>query len=386
MDQSQDSTLSLCPHRRICSGCVPDPLSIQIPKRAVRFFESLNVPGFQIIGRKETGWRTKAKLAVRKQKGNSLSIGLFRRGTHEVVSIPRCLAHHQKINEAVYSLATLPPSLGYDEATQTGDLKYIQAAVERSSQRVQLSFVLNVHPCDSAKVCAWEHRAREVFSTNAALWHSLWLNFQPKPINTIFGPTWKHIIGPSHIWETLAGTEIPFLPSHFAQANLEMFEELLEDLMDLLPPKASVVELFAGMGVITLVIRPRCLKVVAIERDESAFQSFQQAKERLPADLQEGMDFVVADALSGHEAINDATTLIVDPPRKGLSPTLVRTIVEAKSIDTLFYISCHFPTLERDLADLIECSGFRIDFARSYIFFPGTDQIETLVRLVRQVC
>jgi tRNA/tmRNA/rRNA uracil-C5-methylase (TrmA/RlmC/RlmD family) len=259
----------------------------------------------------------------------------------------------------------------------------VQAVVERASSRVQLTFVLNFSPLDFPKVKQWEQRAETLFASNTSLWHSLWLNLQPLPTNTIFGPTWKHIVGEAAIWETLAGCQIPFLPSHFAQANLEMFEKLLLDLVALLPQDARVVELFAGMGVISLVIRSRCARVTAIERDESAALAFIQAKTRLAPHLHEGMEFIVGDAAAGHEAMEEATTVIVDPPRKGLPHALVKAIAMAKNVHTLLYISCHFSTLERDIGELMDQGGFRISFARSYLFFPGTDQIETLVQLVR---
>jgi tRNA/tmRNA/rRNA uracil-C5-methylase (TrmA/RlmC/RlmD family) len=361
---------------------VSDAAIIQIRERAAGFFQSLGVYDFDIVSLSETGWRTRVKLAVRRQ-GGVLAIGLFFRGTHEVLPIPHCLSHHPKINEAIAYLATLSPHLGYDEATATGQLRYVQLVVERMSQRVQATCVLNLSSLDVPEVKIWEHMATELYALNTDLWHSWWINLQPRPINTIFGPTWKHIVGSRLIWETLAGSDIPFLPSHFAQGNLEMFEVLLHDLVCLLPEEARVVELFAGMGVISLVIRPVCAEVTAIERDESAFQSFLRAKERLPLHLHEGIHFVIGDATAGHEALEEATTVIVDPPRRGLPHGLIKSIALAKNVRTLLYISCHFQTLERDVVELIQQGGFQIAFARSYLFFPGTDQIETLVKLVR---
>ncbi len=381
MLQLNDRCLVSCPHRSSCSGCVSSaPL---IPQRATSYFQALGLSDFHIIALQETGWRTRAKLAVRRQHGNSLALGLFRRGTHEVLPIPNCLSHHPKINEAIAELSTLPPDLGYDEATGSGQLRYVQAVVERASQRVQMTLVLNLPSLHVPEVGAWEQRAKELFAHNTALWHSFWLNLQPLASNTIFGPLWQHVVGGDCIWETLAGCSIPFLPSHFSQANLEMFELLLKDLITLLPHDARVVELFAGMGVISLVIRHRCAAVTAIERDESAAEAFFKARQRLPTHLHQGMNFIVGDAQMCHEALEEATTVIVDPPRKGLSQSLIRGMAQAHSVRTLLYISCHFPTLQRDIGELMEQGGFRPSFARSYVFFPGTDQIETLVQLIR---
>jgi tRNA/tmRNA/rRNA uracil-C5-methylase (TrmA/RlmC/RlmD family) len=273
--------------------------------------------------------------------------------------------------------------VGYNEKTATGQLRYLQAVVERATHRVQLSFVLNIPSLTSSEAQEWESRAHSLFSASPHLWHSFWINLQPLPTNTIFGPVWKHVVGSPLIWETLVGCDIPLLPSHFAQANLDMFERLLIDLVALLPSNAKVVELFAGMGVISLVIRRHCASVTAVERDVGAYEAFVQAKQRLPECQQQGLHFVVGDAAACHDSIMEASTVIVDPPRKGLSKSLVEHLAHALNIRTVFYISCHFPTLERDIREMMALGGFHIAFARSYLFFPGTDQIETLVKFVR---
>ena len=46
------------------------------------------------------GWRCRAKLAVRGRPGKPL-VGLFKRGSHDVVDIvPGCRIHHPRINQA----------------------------------------------------------------------------------------------------------------------------------------------------------------------------------------------------------------------------------------------------------------------------------------------
>ena len=376
-------SLSSCPHKTICSGCSSIESFEQLVQRATLFFSEMGIAGYEVVRGEEIGWRTRVKLAVRRQGHTALVCGLFRQGSHDVVSIPNCLAHHPKINEALLHLAKLSPHLGYEERSMTGQLRYVQAVVERKSQKVQLSFVLALSDLTSQAVLEWEKKAHELFAHDPTLWHSFWINLQPLPSNTIFGPIWKHVTGAQFVWETIAGCEVSFLPSHFCQANLEMFERLLHDLSARLSKNSRVVELFAGMGVISLALRRHCSSVTAIERDASAEDAFMRAKQRLPSQLQDNMRYVVGDAKDCYESVQDATTVVVDPPRKGLSLDLIQTIAESKSVQTLFYISCHFPTLERDVVEMMRQGGFSISFARSYLFFPGTGHIETLVCFTR---
>jgi tRNA/tmRNA/rRNA uracil-C5-methylase (TrmA/RlmC/RlmD family) len=155
-----------------------------------------------------------------------------------------------------------------------------------------------------------------------------------------------------------------------------MFDQLLGDLLHLLPEGQRVVDLYGGMGVIGCVVAPKCRSVVVVERDASAQEPFLEAKRRLPAEVD--INYIVGDVGETLDVLNEATTVIVDPPRKGLPLPVVQKLGEKEQIRTLFYISCHFHTLERDAQLLLE-KGFSITFARSYLFFPGTDQIETLV-------
>ena len=373
---------SLCPHQSVCSGCGGSIDTLLC--RATKIFRGLGIQDYTLVRGSPTGWRTRAKLAVRRQGAQGLAIGLFRKGSHEVVPISQCVCHHPRLNDALQRLNRLPPHVGYDEQSGRGQLRYIQAVVERETNRVQLTFVLSLPTFDTSEVKEWGRRANAFLEEDPSLWHSFWINLQPLPVNTIFGPHWKRVNGEPFVWETIAGCIVPFLPSHFGQANPEMFERVVHDLIALLPPNATIVELFAGMGVMSLALRPYCASVTAIERDGTAMGSFLEAKKRLPLALQDGLRYIVQDASAGPEVVQGASAVVVDPPRKGLPLNLVHSIAREESITDLFYLSCHFPTLERDMGQIMNEGGFSVSFARSYLFFPGTEHIETLVRFSRK--
>ncbi len=356
-----------------CAGCSG---SHTVLHEATRFFSRIGVPGFTCVTGSRRGWRTRAKLAVRNQDG--LAIGLFARGTHTVISMPHCSAHHPSLNRALELLRLhFKGFSGYDEPSHQGLLRYVQPCVERRSGRVQLTLVLTKRSDEVERI------ALALYESDLSFWHSIWINIQPERTNTIFGLEWRRVCGPQFVWEELCGIQIPFLPNHFGQANLEMFERLLRDLCRLIPKKSHVVELFAGMGVMSLVLRSHVSSMRAVEREPLAQEAFQEAKERLPYPLQKNLEFQVADAMTSSDVLVGADTVIVDPPRKGLSLELIDTLCATKGLQRLAYISCHFPSFERD-AECLMKRGFTIDFARSYLFFPGTDQIETLALFVKK--
>lgn len=320
----------------------------------------------------ETGspihFRTRAKLAVRQE-----GIGLFKKGTHTVVETPNCLAHHPKINEAVSLLKNLllkSPFKPYSESTHTGDLRYIQCVVERKSQTVQLSLVI----ANKARLSEWIEWCKT--SLQLSLFHSVFVNVQKEQTNTIFSEEWHQVFGPECIWETIAGVEIPFGPSHFGQGNLEMFERLLLDLRAEVR-EDNILETYAGVGVIGLSLVSKCASITLSEREKSAERYFKMAQAKLPAALQSNISFITASSEESIALLEKADGVIVDPPRKGLPESFIKAFIAASS-KRLYYISCHFPSLARD-TDILLKAGFQVVFARSYLFFPGTNHIETLI-------
>src|SRR5690349_5587662 len=122
-----------CDHFLHCSGCSYEQLE-QTPaifEEAKSFFETEYDILLSLKKASPCAWRTRAKLAVRKGP----VIGLFEKNSHQVSAIPRCLVHHPAINEAVKQVLQWPFS-GYDEASHTGDLRYIQCTVERATNLV----------------------------------------------------------------------------------------------------------------------------------------------------------------------------------------------------------------------------------------------------------
>lgn len=89
------------------------------------------------------------------------------------------------------------------------------------------------------------------------------------------------------------------------------------------------------------------------------------------------------------------SVLVVDPPRKGLDPAVLELLLlppqqadadgsssssegTLGSVNRLVYLSCGFDALRRDV-DALLAGGWRVSAAQGFLFFPGTDTIETLV-------
>lgn len=73
--------------------------------------------------------------------------------------------------------------------------------------------------------------------------------------------------------------------------------------------------------------------------------------------------------------------VVVDPPRKGLTPSLIRELAAADP-KRIVYISCNPSTLARDCAIFRE-EGYQYGEVTPFDLFPRTGHVECAVCLTR---
>jgi tRNA/tmRNA/rRNA uracil-C5-methylase (TrmA/RlmC/RlmD family) len=319
------------------------------------------------------GWRTRSKLAVRGTVSTP-QIGLIKRGTHEVIGIPDCPLHHPYLNRACASAreqmiaSKIEP---YHELKRSGVLRYLQFAVERKNRKIQLAVVINRQGRDPQI----DKFVKQLYSTGQFL--GIWVNLQPEATNRIFGESWYLAEGEPYLTEKLGGIEISLHPACFAQAHLELFEQILSSIRSSILPGQRVVEFYAGVGVIGLNCAEKSRHVVCSEINPYAERCFQLSKLKLPLAVQEKIEFREGDAGAMCHLADEADVVIVDPPRKGLDPKLLKKLCEAPHLKQLVYLSCGFFSFKQECERLME-HGWRIEKAEGYLLFPGSDHVETL--------
>lgn len=376
----------ICPHFGECAGC-SEHLSQRPPpvwEEVLSFFVPFSCP--QLHVGPPLHWRHRAKIAVRGTSSHPL-IGLFKRFSHDVYPIPDCLVHHPHLNRAfalVHAWMRKNKIMPYDENHGTGELRYLQGVVQRATGRVQLSFVFNSSQFKSAQADRWRTMIAQLGDEHPDLWHSLWINFNDQPINTIFGEDWMRIWGEEHLWEKFEDVDVCYGPASFGQANLPLFERMLVRLRSLLPSNARVAEFYAGVGVIGLFIVSCCEWVRCSEMNPFAEAYFHQAQACLPKEEAARISFLTSPTKEALSILDGATTVIVDPPRKGLDPRFLSSLKEASTIKQLIYISCGWEAFKKDCKKLSE-EGWKVQSVDGYHFFPGSNHVELLVNFNRSI-
>lgn len=164
----------------------------------------------------------------------------------------------------------------------------------------------------------------------------------------------------------------------FFQANRFLLPGLVTAVAEATPESGEVLDLYAGVGLfsVTLAALGR-LEITAVEGDRSSGADLREnaraQSPRLVAHV-ESVEGYLARATGKPPA-----TLIVDPPRTGLSKDAAAGILRLRPA-RIVYVSCDPPTLARDARRLLD-AGYTLDSVRAFDLFPNTPHVETLAIL-----
>jgi tRNA/tmRNA/rRNA uracil-C5-methylase (TrmA/RlmC/RlmD family) len=185
------------------------------------------------------------------------------------------------------------------------------------------------------------------------------------------------------------------------QANYAAMDRCLQVMQEHVPLGSVVADLHAGVGTIGLSLaatrQPR--SVAAVEINGQGQGSFDHSAARLqhslaaapPAGASDGSSSTTPPMQLGYHVAaagsdpgrwcRNATTVVCDPPRKGLEASLLRwlcTVAPEQGPAHMLYLSCSFASLRRDATALLASGRWRLRHAEAFLFVPGTNHIETL--------
>jgi len=165
----------------------------------------------------------------------------------------------------------------------------------------------------------------------------------------------------------------------FFQANRHLVRHLVARVGSFVE-EGPLVDLYAGVGLFALSLASAGRDgIVAVEGDRLTAEDL-RANARPFGPLVRTLRMGVEQYLQG-VSIEPGTTLIVDPPRTGMSREAVALLL-AKPADRILYVSCDVATLARDTGRLVK-SGYRLEHIEAFDLFPNTAHVEALVVLTR---
>jgi 23S rRNA (uracil1939-C5)-methyltransferase len=196
------------------------------------------------------------------------------------------------------------------------------------------------------------------------------------------GPT--GILGEEYLREELCGLRFEMSHGAFFQTNTEMAERLYGVAAEYagLSGGERVFDLYCGIGTIGLTMARRAGEVWGIEIVPEAIGDAERNAERNGI---ANAHFRVGSARTGLrpliEEAGKPDTVVVDPPRAGLSQKIVRRILECEA-KRIVYVSCNPTTLAPNAAQMVE-AGYTLRRVRPVDMFPQTPHIECVALLER---
>jgi 23S rRNA (uracil1939-C5)-methyltransferase len=390
-----------CPAFGRCGGCTLQHLAYpaQLEYKRQRVVDAM-VHAFGAAGDAPTvgpaigsplqlGYRNRAKL-VASALGDpvaggapGLVLGAYEPRSHRVVDLAGCRTVAPELERTAGALVQLGRARGvvpYDEATGRGQLRYV---ILRSNRRgdvlawlvaPRLGDALTwAQPLAAELAAAVPNVSGVVLHENGARGNSLYGDPSPSGVRTLWGR--------ERLVDNIGDVELAVEARTFFQVNRDAAALLYREAVERaeVRPDDRVLDLYAGAGTIARTFAPRVAEVVAVE------VTTEGAADCAAGEQPPGLRTLCQDA--GAAAAHFASTgarfdlVVVDPPRKGCEPELLRHLATIAR-RSIVYVSCCPETLARDL-ERLHRHGMRPGSVAPVDLFPGTPHVECVVALHR---
>jgi len=306
----------------------------------------------EVVASPVDGYRMRARLHVRNG-----AIGFFREGSH---SICDPAATRQLRADTIDVLNALEAALGREPAAVSGiELSENIAATGRVCH---LELLPNTDPSRLAVIT-------DVPGLTG-------VTCAPPD-----SPRTMELRGSPYVTDTIAGAELSRHVRSFFQGNRFLTGTLVEQVLGLLDG-GPVLDLYAGVGLFSLAAAAAGRgPVTAVEGDRVSAADL--ARNAAGQNVEGEQVIVKADAVEDYlaRAGGKFGSLIVDPPRTGMSKAAMAGVVAAKC-PRVVYVSCDIATLARDARLLVD-AGYQMGAVRAFDLFPNTAHIETVTSFSR---
>jgi 23S rRNA (uracil1939-C5)-methyltransferase len=167
----------------------------------------------------------------------------------------------------------------------------------------------------------------------------------------------------------------------FFQANRFLLPSLVTAVMDAVGDEGDVLDLYAGVGLFAVALAGAGRsRATAVEGDRSSSADLLENAAQFPGAIE-----AVRDSVEGYlttaAPTGRARTIVVDPPRTGISRAAMGMIA-GYGAGRIVYVSCDPATMARDARRLVD-AGYALESMRAFDLFPNTPHVETLAVFAR---
>lgn len=376
-----------CEYAGSCGGCAFRHISYEAEtamkkKRVEDAFQRIGgidkkLDGF-IAAENLTRYRNKAEYPVSFEK--ELKIGFYALHTHRIIDCRDCVLQPEIFADIVAVIRKWTVEFGisiYNSETGNGLLRHIYIRQGAVSKEIMVCLVINGERIP--KEAELVKRLCEIPDIK-----SIVLNINRSNNNVILGEECKTVYGADCIYDELCSVKIRLSPLSFYQVNHAQAEKLYRKAAEYaqLDGSQTVLDMYCGAGTIGLSMADKAKNVIGVEIVEPAVRD---AKINAGLNGIKNAQFYCADASQAAQMLKEQgikpDVIVLDPPRKGCSAELVKTVSEMDP-DRVVYVSCDPATLARDCKRFGEL-GYKVEKLTAVDLFPRTVHCEAVALLTK---
>ncbi len=352
-----------CPYFGRCGGCHYQHLS---PERQTAAKGEILRETLRRIGKivwdseiplhsaQPWNYRNQAQFRVARQPDGQLALGFFEAESHRLFPVDVCLILSPRLNALVNELR------GQEWSQRLADGWAIELLADDRDEQVLLTLRANLSLKEGEALA-------QAFLTRL-----------PGVVSVVIERgRGSQILGQPGVRYKVGEFQYQISPGSFFQASRYLLPELVATVVAD-QSGALALDLFAGVGLFTLPLARRFTQVVGVEAHPQASTDLTanaRAHEfkNVRAVRETAFDFLRRFPQA------EADLVVLDPPRAGVGKHTLKLLANLRP-RRIHYVSCHPPTLARDLSYLIEL-GYQLNSVDMFDFFPQTFHIECLARL-----
>lgn len=394
-----------CEHFGVCGGCkwqnLPYDKQLEMKQRQV--YEQLTrigkveLPEFMPIlgsrkireyrnklefGCSNKRWMTREEIASGEPAGEMRAIGFHITGAFDkILPIHNCHLMdglQNEIRNFIYQYAIDNDLTFFDLRQQTGLLRDVMV---RNSNTGEWMVLVQFHYDEEGD----RERSLQLMEALADRFPQITslLYVDNQKCNDTFGDLKLTLYkGNDHIFEIMEGLRFKVGPKSFYQTNTDQAYHLYSVARQFagLTGEEVVYDLYTGTGTIANFVARSAKKVVGIEYVPEAIEDA-----KVNSDINgigntlffagDMKDILTDEFIAGH---GRPDVIITDPPRAGMHPDVVETILRAKP-RRIVYVSCNPATQARDLQFLDRL--YKVVAVQPVDMFPHTPHVENVVAL-----
>ena len=327
-------------------------------------------------------WRFRQKAAfVFGGSPGGLVMGHFARGTNDVVPVVECPVHAERANRVAFALRDALAAGGVS-AAGAGTDGLVRHVVVRTTRDAGEAVAMLVATRDDPAL----HAPLRAVLAGEDRPDGLILNLHDRPGPHLVGRESRRVAGPGHVREVALGPPFLVSPTSFFQTNVEAARTLVRLVVEAMPGETglSVLDLYSGSGLFALPLALRGHAVTAVEESRKGARDAELNRRQngVPEGRLKLVCASVEEALP-RLAPGAFDAVVLDPPREGCPPEVVRAVFGRLRPARGILVSCNPESLARELPLAAE-AGYRILRVQPLDMFPHTPHVEAVVVLERR--